>query len=43
MADIGVGGGYFFRRFAKALGRQGKVYAVDIAADILDYLKEEAP
>ncbi len=42
VADIGAGTGYFSRRFAKAVGPQGKVYAVDIAADILDYLKQEA-
>jgi arsenite methyltransferase len=42
VADIGAGTGYFSRRFAKAVAPNGKVYAVDIAADILGYLKEEA-
>ena len=42
VADIGAGTGYFTRRFAKAVAPNGKVYAVDIAADILGYLKEQA-
>src|SRR5262245_39811772 len=42
VADIGAGTGYFTRRFAKAVTPNGKVYAVDIAADILGYLKEQA-
>jgi len=40
VADIGAGTGYFTRRFAKAVGRGGKVYAVDVAADALGYLRE---
>lgn len=42
VADIGAGSGYFTRRFARAVVPNGKVYAVDIAADILGYLKEQA-
>ena len=42
IADIGAGSGYFTRRFAKAVGPGGKVYAVDISGDILDYLKKRA-
>lgn len=42
VADIGAGTGYFTRRFARAVAPGGKVYAVDIAADILGYLKERA-
>ncbi len=42
VADIGAGSGYFTRRFARAVAPNGKVYAVDIAADILGYLKEQA-
>src|SRR5713226_6852319 len=42
VADIGAGTGYFARRFARAVAPDGKVYAVDIAADILGYLKERA-
>ncbi len=42
IADIGAGTGYFTRRFARAVGPAGKVFAVDVAADILGYLKEQA-
>ena len=42
VADIGAGTGYFSRRLAKAVAPDGKVYAVDVAADVLAYLKEEA-
>lgn len=42
VADIGAGSGYFSRRFARAVAPDGKVYAVDIASDILAYLKERA-
>ncbi len=42
VADIGAGSGYFSRRFAHAVAPRGKVYAVDVAADILSYLKEQA-
>jgi predicted methyltransferase len=42
VADIGAGVGYFAVRFAQAVGPEGKVYAVDIAAHVLEYLKKEA-
>lgn len=42
VADIGAGTGYFSRPLAKAVAPDGKVYAVDVAADILGYLKERA-
>ena len=42
VADIGAGSGYFSRRFARAVAPDGKVYAVDVAGDILDYLKQRA-
>src|SRR6266436_563649 len=41
VADIGAGSGYFSRRLALAVA-PGKVYAVDVAADILAYLNERA-
>jgi len=42
VADIGAGTGYFSRRFAKEVAPDGKVYAVDVAADVLGYLRERA-
>ena len=42
VADIGAGTGYLAVRFAQAVGPKGKVYAVDIAAHVLEYLKREA-
>lgn len=42
IADIGAGSGYFSRRFAKAVAPQGKVYAVDIDKEILEYLEKRA-
>ena len=42
VADIGAGTGYFSRRFARAVAPDGKVYAVDVAADVLGYLQQEA-
>src|SRR5207249_3014489 len=35
IADIGAGSGYFTRRFARAVGRRGKVWAVDIQPGML--------
>lgn len=37
-ADIGAGTGYFSWRMAKNVGKQGKVYAVDIQQEMLDLL-----
>ena len=42
VADIGAGTGYFTRRLARAVAPDGRVYAVDVAADVLGYLKQEA-
>lgn len=41
-ADIGSGGGYFCLRFAEAVGKEGKVYAVDVNAGFLDYINSAA-
>jgi arsenite methyltransferase len=39
VADLGAGGGYFTLRVARAVGREGKVYAVDINAELLEIVK----
>jgi arsenite methyltransferase len=42
VADIGAGSGYFTRRLARAVAPDGKVYAVDIDAEVLNYLKQQS-
>jgi len=42
IAEIGAGTGFFSRRLAKAVGSQGKVYAVDIQPEMLELLKTYA-
>ena len=42
IADIGSGGGYFSLRFAKMVGKEGRVYAVDIKPEFLEYVKNSA-
>lgn len=42
VADIGAGTGYFALKFARGVAPKGKVYAVDISAPALEYLKKEA-
>jgi predicted methyltransferase len=39
VADLGAGGGYFTFRLARAVGPNGKVYAVDVDPTMVDYLK----
>lgn len=38
VADLGAGGGYFTRRLAQAVGPDGTVYAVDVDADMIEYV-----
>ena len=42
VADIGSGGGYFVFALAKAVGPDGKVYAVDIDEEMNDLVAERA-
>ena len=42
VADLGSGGGYFTFRFSKAVGPTGKVYAVDVDSEMLDYVAGRA-
>jgi len=42
VADLGAGGGYFTFRLADAVGSAGKVYAVDVDKDNLDYIARRA-
>jgi ubiquinone/menaquinone biosynthesis C-methylase UbiE len=42
VADLGSGGGYFTFRFARAVGPEGKVYAVDVDRDMLEYVAGRA-
>ncbi|MFN8008121.1 MAG: class I SAM-dependent methyltransferase [Terriglobia bacterium] len=38
LADIGAGSGYFTVRLSNAAGVSGKVYAVDVSPDMIQYL-----
>jgi ubiquinone/menaquinone biosynthesis C-methylase UbiE len=40
VADVGAGPGYFTRRLARAVGPGGHVFAVEVAARILERLRE---
>jgi arsenite methyltransferase len=42
VADLGAGGGYFTFRLAEAVGGSGRVYAVDVDDDMVDYLTRQA-
>jgi arsenite methyltransferase len=42
VADIGSGGGYFTCRFAEAVGRKGKVYAIDTDPELLRFVQAQA-
>lgn len=42
VADIGAGTGLFTIPFAQAVGAEGRVYAVEIAKNFLDHIRERA-
>lgn len=42
VADVGAGTGFFTRLFAQEVGKDGTVYAVDIAQKFLDHIAESA-
>jgi predicted methyltransferase len=42
VADIGAGGGYFSLTFAELIGEAGKVYAVDINPEFLQFIKDNS-
>jgi arsenite methyltransferase len=42
IADIGAGGGYFSLRFAEAVGKQGRVYAVDTDSGKIEFIRKSA-
>jgi SAM-dependent methyltransferase len=42
VADYGSGGGYFALRFARLVGPQGKVYAIDINPAFLAFIRDTA-
>lgn len=42
VCDIGSGGGYFAMRFSRIVGNTGKVYAVDVNEEFLDFVKAES-
>ena len=42
VADLGAGGGYFTFKLADAVGRDGKIYAVDVDSGMVDLVANEA-
>jgi arsenite methyltransferase len=42
VADLGAGGGYFTLKLANAVGKAGKVYAVDVDRDMTDLIAGQA-
>ena len=42
VADIGAGGGYFTLRFAEIVGADGRVFAVDVNQDFLEFIQNSA-
>jgi arsenite methyltransferase len=42
VADVGSGGGYFSLRFANAVGKEGRVYAIDSNPKLLAVVRQSA-
>lgn len=42
VCDMGCGNGYYALKIAKLLGERGKVYAVDIQPEMLEFVKQRA-
>lgn len=42
VADIGSGGGFFTLEFARRAGEAGRVYAVDVRSEYLEFVKGQA-
>ena len=42
VADIGAGGGYFSLLFAEAVGKKGRVYAIDTNEESVEFIKKSA-
>ena len=42
VADVGAGGGYFVLQFAKTIGIEGRVFAVDTNPEFLEFIKNNA-
>lgn len=42
VADIGSGGGYYAYRFAKAVGECGKIIAIDVQPQYLQFIRQNA-
>lgn len=40
VADLGAGGGYFTFKFVKKVGKEGRIYAVDVNKDFLQFLRD---
>ncbi len=42
VADVGAGGGYFALRFAETVGTEGRVLAVDVNQNFLEFIQNSA-
>lgn len=42
IVDVGSGGGYYSLIFAEMVGPRGKIYALDVNTEFLDYINDQA-